>query len=192
MTDIILSTDDLLVLGGPESINVDVDFGPQGDRGSYILLSLDGNPNEHAIGGNITSQPYDLSINMKETDSEYLYLYQFLDQGGTNTWVKLFRLIPDTYGFVAIKTFTDGSAAVNIPITNIVPEDRIGTVVSSNFNVQYSILGTNPISSAVSVGELVLDNDVLSLPLTLKAVEYDGAWSDLQGSRTVHLLITVI
>ena len=192
MADVILSTDDLTVLGGPESINVDVDFGPQGDRGSYIFLSLNGNPNDHEIGGK-TPQPYDLCINMKETDDEYLYMYQYADQGGTNVWVKLFRLIPDTYSFVSTKTFNNGTVTVPIPVVNIVPSERIGTVTANNFNVQYSILGTNPISSSLSVGALVTDNDILTLPLVINAIEYsDSSWSNLTGSHTIHFLITMI
>ena len=192
MTDIVLSTDDLTILGGPQSINVDIDFGPQGDRGSYIFLSLNGNPNDHDIGGK-TPQPYDLSINMKETDDEYLYMYQYADQGGTNVWVKLFRLIPDTYGFTNTKTFINGSVNVNIPVINIVPAERIGTITANNFNIQHSILGTNPISSSVSVGALVTDNDILTLPLTIKAIEYsEDNWLNLTGSHTIHFLITVI
>lgn len=191
MADIVLSTDDLTILGGPQSINVDVDFGPQGDRGSYTFLSLLGNPNDHSIGGQIEPQIYDLAINMKETDDEYLYMYQYADQGGTNVWVKLFRLIPDTYSFMTTKNFSSGSVDVNIPVTNIVPADRIGTVTASNFNIQHSILSTNPISSSVSVGALVTDNDILSLPLTIKAVEYDESWALLENDHTIHFLITL-
>ena len=36
MADILLSNDDLTVFGGPESISLDLDIGPQGDRGSIL------------------------------------------------------------------------------------------------------------------------------------------------------------
>ena len=40
MVDIVLATDDLAVLGGPETVNVEVDFGPTGDRGSQIFSNV--------------------------------------------------------------------------------------------------------------------------------------------------------
>ena len=40
MADVLLSTDSLTVAGGPASVSVDVDFGPQGQRGSLILYGL--------------------------------------------------------------------------------------------------------------------------------------------------------
>ena len=36
MADVILSTEDLTVFGGPALISLDVDFGPSGSRGSRI------------------------------------------------------------------------------------------------------------------------------------------------------------
>jgi len=40
MADVILSTEDLTVLGGPSSLNLEIDFGPKGDRGSQIFVNL--------------------------------------------------------------------------------------------------------------------------------------------------------
>lgn len=41
MADVLLSSDELTVLGGPAEISVDVDFGPQGDRGSLMFVGPD-------------------------------------------------------------------------------------------------------------------------------------------------------
>lgn len=191
MSEIVLSTDDLTVLGGPETVNLEVDFGPQGDRGSYIFLSTDGNPNEHAIGQ--TPNVYDLCINMKSSDDEYLALYQYVNQAGTNVWVKLFKLIPNTYSTNNTGTFASGVREINIPVVNIVPAELLGSVTAANFNIQYNILNDKPIASSMTVEELVTQDDIITLPLTIEALEYSGgSWIELSGSKTVHLLITVI
>jgi hypothetical protein len=91
MAEVILSSDDLTVLGGPAEISVDVDFGPKGDRGSLIFYGL-GKPDE------ISTLPedlkaYDTYINASPTDSEYQFLYQYISaDGGTPSWVKIFKL----------------------------------------------------------------------------------------------------
>ena len=60
MTNPILAVDDLTVLGGPTTVNVEVDFGPEGPRGSMIYTGL-GNPNDNTPDGDV--QLLDLYIN---------------------------------------------------------------------------------------------------------------------------------
>ena len=49
MTEVFVSTDDVKVIGGTANVNVEVDFGPQGDRGNLFLTGY-GDPNtvEHS------------------------------------------------------------------------------------------------------------------------------------------------
>ena len=46
MPEIVVSSEDLTVFGGPATVNVEVDFGPAGSRGSYIY-NIAGSPNEY-------------------------------------------------------------------------------------------------------------------------------------------------
>ena len=48
MVDAYIITDELAVLGGPDTVNVEVDFGPSGDRGSQIFS----NTGKPVIGSN--------------------------------------------------------------------------------------------------------------------------------------------
>ena len=52
MADILLSNDDLTVFGGPETINLDLDFGPTGDRGS-IIIGVQGDPRNASVVNSI-------------------------------------------------------------------------------------------------------------------------------------------
>ena len=40
MTDIVLSNEDITILGPPSTIELSVDIGPQGDRGSQIFVGV--------------------------------------------------------------------------------------------------------------------------------------------------------
>jgi len=192
MAEVILSSDDLTVLGGPASISLDIDFGPQGDRGSLILYGL-GKPDDVVLPE--TPQVYDSYINLLTSDDEYQFMYQFIagPSNGTAVWTKLFKLTPNIYSENLTRTFVAGEADINIPLTAIVPADLIGNYTAENFNVQVNILGTSPVSVAVSVSEIEIVNNLVSLPISLNAIEYsESEWASVEGQKTVHLLITVV
>ena len=196
MADVVVSSDSLTVLGGPASLSVDVDFGPQGDRGSYILVGT-GQPNEPTTVIGETPQIYDMYINLLSSDSEYMYLYQYLNVGVENTWVKLMKLTPNVYSLNNQTVFADGSATINIPLSAIIPSypELLATVTSESFNIQCNITNQNPVSFGMTVGEIVIDpitSDQI-LQLTINAVELDsGNWVSLAGTKIVHLYITVV
>jgi hypothetical protein len=170
---------------------VDVDFGPQGDRGSLILYGL-GKPENVVLPE--TPQVYDSYINLLTSDDEYLFMYQYISgDGGALTWVKLFKLTPNIYSENTQRTFTDGQIQVNIPLAAIVPSDQLGSYTAASFNIQCNVLNTNPTSIGLTVSEISIVNDLVSLPITIKAAEYSGGeWVDVAGTKTVHLFITVV
>lgn len=191
MVDILLTNDDLSVLGGPETVNVEVDFGPSGDRGSLIYANT-GKPTSILAPD---SKIYDLYINTLSSDDEYQYVYQLQSGlGGSTSWVKLFKLVSNIYSKnYSTTAFSNGTWHKNIPIIDIVPSDFVGVVAAENFNVQYSVLNQNPIASSILIGDVISDNGTLSLPVTIKSSELvDNTWSSLVGVKTVHLFITVI
>jgi len=196
MVDILLTTDELSVLGGPETVNVEVDFGPSGDRGSQIFS----NTGKPVIGGNgLTAlapdcQLFDLYINILPTDDEYQYVYQLQNVLGTNTWVKLFKLVSNIYSKNYTETsFIDGVWSMNIPVAEIVPLNLVGTAQSENFNVQYSVLNQNPIASSINIGEVTTANSERVLPITITASELSGSsFTELSGPKSVQLFITVV
>jgi hypothetical protein len=51
MAEVLVTADDITVLGGPSSITVDLDFGPQGQRGSQIFTGSGqpNNPNNDSV-----------------------------------------------------------------------------------------------------------------------------------------------
>jgi hypothetical protein len=62
MTNIFVSSDDVKVIGGTANVNVEVDFGPQGDRGGIFLV---GNGHPNTVSHSVTLQLLDLYINVK-------------------------------------------------------------------------------------------------------------------------------
>jgi hypothetical protein len=193
MPEVLVSTDDLTVLGGPATINLELDFGPTGARGSKIF-STNQNPNSSGALGSQIPVIGDWAINVSQNDAEYSYMYEYVAiTNSTSQWQQRLKLDPGVYAENRSVTFTDGSATILLSLNNVLKLTTTTPITSSNFNVQHSVLNTKPVSSAISVGTTSLQNEILTLPITIKAMEYTGGtWLNLEGSKVVHLFISVV
>ena len=186
MPDVVLNNDDITIFAPPAIVELLVDIGPQGTRGSQFFVGV-GNPNSVNIGQ--TPNLNDLYINTSP-GGELGYLYQYRSEPGGNVWVEVLDIYPSVYSENAQVTFEAGSAEVVIPVADIVTVT--GTpLLSENFSVQYSIAHTNPVASAMQIPALV--GAGTNLVINLEAVEYAGAaWSALDDSVTIHFNITIV
>jgi hypothetical protein len=191
MVDVLLNTEDVVVLGPPETVDVLVDIGPQGTRGSRIIVGS-GEPNSLTTNGIIFGQTLilnDVYINTSP-GSGYAYMSQYVSSPGGNTWVEILRISPAIYSSIQSASFTDGFASLTIPITSIV------TGISSpleafNFNIQYQISTTNPISSSFQVQPI--SETGTNLIIIFNAIEYvNDSWSALVGEKDIHLFISIV
>jgi len=186
MVDVLLNTDDVVVLGPPETINLQVDIGPTGQRGSQVFVGS-GDPNVVDIGQ--TPIYNDLYINTNP-GTDYGYMYQYISQPGGDAWVEILSINPAIYSSIETTTFTTGSASITIPVANIVTVTG-SPLTASNFNIQYSIEGTDPIASSVAIPALVSPGT--NLVLNFKGIYYNGsAWANLSGSKKIHLFISIV
>ena len=192
MTDVLLSNDDVTVLGPPEIVEVLVDIGPTGTRGSQVFAGI-GDPNVIEIGQ--TPILNDLYINAAP-GQEYAYMYQYVSQPGGNTWIPLLSVNPTIYSENHLAVFASGAVNIDIPISDII--DIGGTPLSAdNFSVQYSIAHDNPIASSMTIPAL-LGNGNLRISLT--AVEHRtdidsgpyGDWALLNAEVVTHIFISIL
>lgn len=199
MAEVVLATDDLTILGGPSSIDVNLDIGPAGERGTLIFVG-NGKPDVAvSLPTGYTLKVLDMYINILSSDDEYMYLYQYVNNGITNEWTKLMKLTPNQYSVNSATTFVAGEATINIPVSAIAPSypELLANITSENFNVQCTLPNTLPVAVGLSVGTIIVDpaTSTQVLPLTISATEYDSAtstWSDITGNKTVYLYITVV
>jgi hypothetical protein len=183
MVDVLLNTDDVVVIGPPESIDLLVDIGPQGTRGSKFIVGS-GEPNALTASGVLF-----MYINTAPGEN-YGYMYQYISQAGANTWVQVLKVSPAIYSSVETIAFTSGAGSITIPISNIVTVSG-SPLTASNFNVQFRIEGANPIASSMEIPALA--GAGTNLVINFDAVQYSsGTWSNLTGSKTVHLFISIV
>lgn len=208
--------EDILVLGGPEVVNVEVDFGPQGDRGSRIYVG-NGHPDLVDIGQD--PNIFDIYINLLTTDDEYLNIYQYMEVLGTQQWETISRLNFNNY---SEKKSIDFSTEINyafIPTSAVLSNPSyIGNLNASNYNVQvtFEASAERPIAHSIKT-ELVPAAGVEpeKLKITFYAKEFDptslveewkwnpdtsqhdlvtsyGKWVDIDGARTANISISVV
>jgi len=194
MPDVLLSNDDVTVLGPPNTVEVLVDIGPTGTRGNKVFVGS-GDPNEETSSGVIFGQTLilnDLYINTSP-GANYAYMYQYVAEPGGDVWVEILELNPTLYSKAHTTTYENGEASITIPIANIVTVT--GTpLTADNFVVKYSISHTHAVASTVTIPALVAPGT--NLVLNFKAAEYhpeSGAsdWIDLDEEVVTHLMISV-
>ena len=195
MTNIFVSSDETKVIGGTANVNVEVDFGPQGDRGNLFLVGY-GNPN--TVSHSVTLQLLDLYINVQATDEDYLVMYQYQNVSGINTWVETATLMTDKFSVIRQVAFTSGVTTneVDFKISNIAPLSLIGGLTAENFNVQCTFSDpANPIAHSITVKPLAIQagtGDQI-LPVDINAVEFSGgSWVGLNRTVYIHFLIMVV
>lgn len=185
MPEVLLSNDDVTVLGPPSIIELQLDIGPEGQRGSQTFIGT-GNPNSIEIGQE--PELNDLFINTSP-GPDYGYLYQYVAEPGGDTWIEVLKMNPTIFSKNYSVTFTSGSGSITIPVADITAAET--AFVADNFSVQYSIAHTNPIASAMAIPALAGGGD--DLVINLEAVEYaSSTWSDLDEEVTVHVFITIV
>ena len=198
MADILLSNEDLTVFGGPESISLDLDIGPQGDRGSIIIGTL-GDPRDANVASYIVQdvQALDIAVDGNPNSPTYRTVFQLIATPGGLQWTPVVSLKTEFYS--STKTITASNGKLVIPpinVTDIYLFEQNSTVNSSNFSVQYSISSpesSGPLATTMVVKELNSGPGFLALPLEIKGVEYDGeTWVPITGTKVVHLFITVV
>jgi hypothetical protein len=184
----IYSTDDITVLGGPSKISVDLDIGPTGKRGSYWFVG-NGFPNTAELSPNLL----DMYINVDPQDESYLFLYQYQNADGVNSWRQILKIIPNFTSKSVVSDFIGGNAQIIIPLISIVPEDLVATVTIDKINVQKSIVNDLPIITTVKSLEIITDNQVRALKIIVNAIELNNSnWVEVVGQKVVELLISVV
>lgn len=195
MTNVFVSSDDVKVIGGTANVNVEVDFGPQGDRGNLFLVGY-GNPN--TVSHSVTLQLLDLYINVQATDDDYMVMYQYQNVSGVNTWVETATLMTDKFSVIRQVSFTNGktTSEVDFKVSNIAPLSLIGGLTAENFNIQCTFSDTaNPIAHSITVKPLEFQSGTGDqiLPIDINAVEFsEGSWVGLNRTVYIHFLITVV
>jgi hypothetical protein len=184
--DILIDTEEIVVLGPPNQIDVSVDIGAQGERGSKFFTGS-GNPNVSGVispGEEIIIG--DVFIN-SSTASEYSWLYIYTNVPGATAWTPVVKLQPSIYARHIETTFDEnGEANVSVPLSDIVSDITILDV--DRYVIELTTVYANPVSLTVKTKTISGSN----LNFVIKAIEYDSSWQVLEGVIKLGVIITVV
>lgn len=165
-------TGEVALVGGPSAINLLVDYGAPGQRGSQIYTGP-GNPTD--AGMDIPSiQINDLFINLDPSSIDYLFLWQYNSQEGVVAWRKALRLIPNTVIINPLIKFINGEAhtvifngtsytelkGIYFPLSGFGEGTDLGNLQAKDFNIQYSITSETPAASSIILKEVATQHNV--------------------------------
>lgn len=164
--------------GGPSRVRVAVDKGPDGPRGTFILLS-DGDPNDPATTivnsypgqngpGNLviaSVQRFDICIALNPFDPSYLRVFTYQDGPQGLRWYTAVRLAPEGFPGILDLTFADGVApffvATQMPLE--VAEQIGAASLQQSFNLEtYLAALSSQIAGILNVNFNIINEDPIA------------------------------
>jgi len=120
MTEVVLNTEDITVLGGPSQIRLDLEVGPPGQRGNVVFTGPD-NPNnpEAALAFYTAPLVSDLFVLSDPASPDYLQVYQYVNRDGEFVWVESVKLSINLYSTTRPIIFINGVGKVKINLSDL-------------------------------------------------------------------------
>jgi hypothetical protein len=186
--DVLLDTSDIVVLGPPQQIDLSLDVGSQGERGSRFFVGT-GNPNSPGVfpSGEIPILG-DVFLNAS-TGAEFSWLYVYVQSPSGNIWQPALRLQPGFYNRHIDATFnSSGISTILVPISEISPDSSIIDV--NRYVIQITpVFYNNPISLVINSKSVVGEN----LQFIVEAIEYESSsWQNVEGVVELGVTISVV
>lgn len=190
--DVIVNTDDLVVLAPPAVIDVGVDFGPQGQRGATFYAGS-GNPNDSSVSENVFGDVIipvdgDLYINTA-AGANYGWLFIYNPKVVGDDWDQVLRLNPPIYSRNIEQTFTSGLTTISVPVADILPP---GVVVSGPYSYVVNLTAINSDPTILTINSQSVSGS--NLEIIVEGIKYSGgSWSNLNASTIdISTTITVV
>jgi hypothetical protein len=186
--DVLVNTDDLVVLGPPDVIDVSVSIGEKGNRGATFYAGS-GNPNvlsvsQNIFGETVTPVSGDIFINTAVGD-EYGWLYIYNPKVVGNQWDQVLKLQPPIYSSKSQVVFSSGLATISIPLSNII-STNFG-LTAENFNVTMTPINSDP--TVLTINSVSINGS--NLDIVVEAMKYaSSTWSQL--SQTIFVSINIV
>lgn len=185
--DIILNNPEISVLGPPDSVNLQLDIGPQGIRGSRLYSGV----GEPASNPTLT----DININdiyIRTDPSGAGYVYQYLPGiTGALQWTVVLQMNQLVYNARENVVFSEGVGTLIIPIYYILG-NFVQSLVLSDLVVVFSAEYDKPASISLA-SKLKVNNDA-DIELEFVGKEYNESlseWVDVDTTVVINLTISV-
>lgn len=204
MAEVIVSTEDLTVLGGPAAINLDLDFGKPGALGSQIYSNF-GKPSEIGIPGGVAPRINDIYLNVNPDDTEYGWVYQYLNINAVEQWIQIFQFTPLNFAINVTLNFEDldgnpflstGSAIGQIVLSRYISAEALALFdgIEDNINIQFSFKDDFPTAGSIAYINVVTIGEDTFLNVAFNAVQYNWItqeWAPASGPIDMQITLAL-
>lgn len=184
--NVVVANDDLTVLGPPASIDLQVDVGPKGDRGSYVYSGFN-DPN--TVSSPFVNNPPEIGDLFFRTSNNSIY--QYVTIPGGEQWQIISVIEPIAYSTVENLTFSAGSGSVSILLNDFYQNAPLN-LTKDDISVNATLENDNPVALSIS-GKALTTGATRSLLIDFVAAEYStGSWSSLSGSANININLNIV
>jgi hypothetical protein len=169
--DVLVNTDNIVVLGSPTKIDVSIDVGPTGQRGTKMIAGS-GDPNNSGVipsGEEIFIGDFFINSSIA---SRYSWLYRYSTGIGGTTWAPILKLQPTMYNKNIQTSFTDGSASISIPLFDIVSD--LSIVDANRYCVTLTPISENPMALSIENKSISYSSSETELSSTVESISGNG------------------
>ena len=185
----VVQTDSITVFGPPAAIDVALDIGPSGQRGS-LIYSGSGDPNINT-GAFVNESPIVSDLYVRtDAGGDYGVVYQYNTVPGGNEWQSVLKFQPILFSKIETLNFASGSASVSIPLSEIY-QDAPASLLATNFSIQLTPQHSEAIAHSISAKALSASG-TRALLFTVKAKQIAGSTTDLSGNIVFNISITIV
>lgn len=189
--DVVVNTDDLVVLGPPDVIDLSVSIGEQGKRGATFYVGS-GDPNNIIISQNIFGESLvpvngDIFINTA-TGPEYGWLYVYNPKIVGNNWDQVLRLQQPFYAIEKEAIFSSGLSTISIPLSSILPPG-VSESDPDKYIVTITPKALDPVVLSINSKSIVSSN----LQFVVDGIKFSSpSWSALNETINIYIHIAVV
>lgn len=182
--NVVLENPQLTVLGPPAQLDLNINSGEKGTRGSYIYSGT-GNPNNSTL---LTDKILGDLFIRTDSGSDYGVIYQYSSLPGGPEWVKVLNFQPISYSKRRNLLFNSGSVSASVAVTDFY-EDVPTSISASNFVTQVSIEDDMPVAFS-HTKTYITSSKTLILNIYGSRLSA-SSWLSLSGSVNVNIGINV-
>lgn len=191
--DVLVNTEDIVVLGPPEVVELAVSVGEQGLRGATFFAGS-GSPNDpivfnNVFGSEITPVDGDIYINTAAgVEYGWLYIYNPKNDPAQDDWDSVLRLQQPFYSKQLTANFAAGSSSLSIPLAQVLTPGFNQADVSK-YIINVTALSSDPTVVSVTNKSISGSNFLFGL----SAAQFNsGNWAAASGSISLMVNISVV
>lgn len=187
--ELLLNTPEIAVIGPPNTVEIQLDFGPTGQRGSKIFSGFD-DPNTTSPSSNVLANDIYIRESQGQTEG---YIYQYLSDGiGGYQWEKIGNLKPAIYTEISNIAPVGGLYPYSVSLATAFSNYSVSSITADNVSVQVTPeLSTASVPLLVTIYSKSINSLSNEIEIDFNVLEYSGSSWATSTNTDINFHITL-